>query len=106
MFSQNDLRVFMIILCIWPFFVLYFLFIPVEEKGKKYEPYFVNAGRDVLVKLPSGIGVNATMTRQEAMSLINNPRAGLNYQHGKEILEYISYREGKRREVNNGNEDM
>ena len=68
----------------------------VKHSEVKYETYEVNGGRDTMVRLPSGMGVNKDTTKETAESLINNPRAGIEWQEGKEMLEYITRRDSGR----------
>lgn len=60
----------------------------------KYNFYMLSGSE--MVKLPSGIGINASMTKKEAEELIANPRTRLQC-YAEEMLEYIKYRNAEGR---------
>jgi len=80
-----------LVFCWW-----YFPFIKLQnnEGEFEYKTYAVNNGKDMMVTLPSGIGINAKMTIKEANYLITIPKAEVSW-HAAEIREYILQRDKK-----------
>lgn len=70
---------------------IYLLVERVVDTKDRYPVYM--AGKSRMVDLPCGIGINANMTREEAVSLINNPRAMMS-PYAAEILEYFDWKLG------------
>ena len=74
--------------------VFSFLFLNIRSFKKaaiqqpQYSKYLMNAEKDTMVELPSGIVINIDMTRKEAMELIYNPRSGLGV-YAAEIIKYF-----------------
>jgi len=54
-----------------------------------YPTYVVNDGKDIMVKLPCGTGINTNLTKEDLETLISNPLAGISPQCAKEILDYL-----------------
>lgn len=56
-----------------------------------YTTYIVNNGKDIMVKLPSGLGINTKLKEEDTIELISNSKSGLSF-YAKEILEYYKWR--------------
>ena len=53
------------------------------------------AGKSEMIRLPSETSINIDMTKEQAMSLISNPRANIPRQMAKEMMEYFSRKNHK-----------